>query len=141
MSKQYQYKLNENAVNSNKEPIESMQLCELPLKNNAWLSHHSRLNTLDPYIRTKNNTAGILDYREFRTEDESVVYDSKDAFNEVPDRIYSFEELSLLERIDLVKIARVYNIPLSGKTNRRLMKEILDMQNNILVKSKPSDEL
>lgn len=139
MSKIYQYTINENAVNGNDEFLDSMQLEGLSFKRDVWLSHNSRIGGLDRYVKTKMNPTGILDYREFRTDDEKVTYSSKDAFNEVADKIYDFEELSLMDRLEIVKIAKIYNIPLSGKTNKRLTKDILDMQKNMLLKSKPSD--
>jgi len=139
MSKIYQYTINENAVNVDNEFLDSLQLEGLSFKRDKWLSHNSRIGNLDRYIKTKMNPTGILDYQEFRTDDEKVMYSSKDAFNEVADKIYNFEELSLMDRLEIVNIAKIYNLPLSGKTNKRLVKEILETQTNMFLKSKTSD--
>ena len=137
MSKCYQYILNEYAVDGKGKIIPSMQMEGFNLDQKKWLSYHSRVFELEKYIRTKKNPKGMIDYREFRTDDEKVIYDSKSAFDEIPEKIYSFEDLSLMEKRDIIGICRMYNISMIGKTTKKLIKDILDMQTSILIKSDP----
>lgn len=137
MSKQYQYTLNENAKDAKDKEYGSMQIEGFSFKRGVWLSHHSRILQLEKYIKTKNNTKGILDYREYRTDDNTVLFSSKDAFDEIPEKIYSFEELSLMDKRDLAKIANMYNISRINKTSKKLMKDILEMQQSILSQKAP----
>ena len=138
MSKVYQYMLNENAVNNRGEIIESMQIEGISVSQNVWMSMHSQVRELEKYIMTKKNPKGIVDYREYRTDSDTIIYSSRDALVEVPEKIYSFEELSLMDKNDLIKIARMYNISLIGKTPKRLTKDILSMQVSLLEKKKTS---
>ena len=135
MSKQYRYTLNENARDGKGELCNSMQLEGISFKKGGWFIHHSRMTELEKYIRTKKNPKGILDYQEYRSEIDVVEYDSREAFDEIPDKLYSMDELLLMEKYELAKIAKMYNISLIGKREKKIIRDIIEVQNEVIVKN------
>lgn len=87
----------------------------------------SKLEELDPYIRTKYNPTGMVDYQVINPYSNGSNFDSKEIF-EKDLKIYSREEIALMNRDEIITICQIYNIPVVNMRTEILAKLILEKQ-------------
>ena len=116
----YKYRLNENSM------ADQSQIAGINL-NKEWKKFDREQRDLIPFIKTRFNESGMLDY-EVEDLHTKQKYESSVEESEKPD-IFSVHELNFMDRVDLVKVAKYYGIDPRNKVNDFLAKLIYKAQN------------
>ena len=122
----YRYILNENSAR------DSVVLHKIPLTKEHWYRTNVPLDVLQPYVRTKANPKGFIDFESFApSKSNQVVKSSKEIFETEPPK-HTRDELGTMTRDELVKLAELWNIDYSRKKASFLRKAIVAKQREYL---------
>jgi len=118
----YRYKLNENAK-QNEQMIADFKL------DKSWKCVYNKQEKLEYFIRTKKNPQGIIDYEELDVDQGNIVVKSSYETFTKKVKKYTRDQLGLMTRPELVKIAEdLYQMNTFGWNEMFLIKRILDEQ-------------
>jgi hypothetical protein len=126
----YRYKLNENSDS------------ESQFLNTIFVYKQSRdytkpVKELEPFIRTKENPKGVVDFQEFEKTSRKILNDSEQNYYDVLP-IGSKEFYSTLSRKELYKYCAHYNLDTVNNSTKFLIDKIIDKQH---LYAKINDEL
>jgi len=116
----FRYKLNSNSQS------DTMQIAGINLTK-SYRDFDNKCEELNGYIRKKDRPEGVVDYQIYNVADKEAVLDSKVIFDMI-DKIYTREELSIMNRTELIDVCLVYNINPVNKPDSFLAKLILQKQ-------------
>lgn len=115
----YRYRINPEVE------IESMQIAGIDM-NKGWKDFDRIQDVLTPFIRTKENPDAYLDFETYKPLTKEVLNNSQD-YTKISE-IYTRNELLLMDRKQLVEVAKSYNIDPVNKVNDFLLKLIYKAQ-------------
>jgi hypothetical protein len=135
----YRYKIIEDVPNMG----DGTSINNITLHKSKWVMFSTQAHELIEFIRTPNNIKGYVQVQEFNPGDDSVSYDSIKYVSAKMDLPlpYTRDELGLMERSELVEICRYMGIDSSHKTDKYLVKFILDKQKELLIKNEDSENV
>ena len=118
----FRYKLNENTK------FDNQSIANVKLSKN-WMCTYNKQIILEPFIRTKSNPTGIVDYEELDLDQNNkVVKSSYDIFKKKVKK-YTREQLGIMTRSELVRIAEdMYELNTFGWNDTLLAKRIIEEQ-------------
>lgn len=128
----YKYRLNEKCKES------SRQIVGINLSKN-WISYGYKYEQLTPFIRTKFNEDGIVDFEEYDVESKQV-FNSSITDYEKEVEIHSREALSTMVRKELIPIAKSLQINPVNKSDIFLVREIIKRQSEYIEGKKQYEE-
>lgn len=117
----YRYKLNENAKQ------DEMKIADFHITKH-WKMVYSKPLKLDPFIRTKENPDGIVDYEKLNIDDNNRIVESSYRLFVEDITMYTREELSILSRQALKQIADPYKIDCGKYNDVFIIRKILEKQ-------------
>lgn len=115
----YRYRLTDSCK------ADRMQVAGVTLTKD-WVDFNSNKKELEVFIKNAVNTEGIIDYEKVNPFKKEKVAESTYT-GEIPD-IIPRETLGVMERFEIVPIAKYYNINPVNKNNKSLIKLILQAQ-------------
>lgn len=119
--KHHRYKLNENSK------VDRASVNGVILTKTWSPGSMNPKSELSPFIMTRENPTGTVDYEIFLPHTKEVLYNNREAMERnVP--IYQIPELLVKKREDLVYIAEYYGIPVVNKSNQFLISLISKKQ-------------
>lgn len=99
------------------------------LDKSKWKISENNIYELAKYIRTPSNLKGTVQVQEFNPTNGLIYYDSLKYVNDKPNLpIYTRHELGLMDRDELIEICRYYGIDPIHRTDKFLVKFIIEKQ-------------
>lgn len=121
----YRYKLNSNADKFYKCVIDSATPNGITLNKNWKNFENSKHDKLKIYLRDFNNPNGMIDFEEFIPITGEILNSSDYIpFNGNLESLYSYEDLLLLDKQQLINICKVYNLNYKNLTDQLIRENI-----------------
>ena len=117
----YKYKLNENAVDT-KMSISGVVL------TNEWSFFHQVQTKVQALVRTKLNPTGYVDYEECDLHNPADIRNSSIEEFEAIIVVHPREDLMIMPREELVKVALTFSIDTRNKRNMTIIEQIINKQ-------------
>lgn len=123
--KYFKYKIIDDVANLG----DGTNISGINIDKTKWRVSENNIYELSRYIRTPSNLKGTVQVQEFNPATGYVYYDSlKYVVEKANLPIYSRDQLGLMDREELVELCRYYGIDTIHKTDKFLVKYIIDKQ-------------